>query len=333
MRSAALACFLLCLSLMTPVLALEANAWQTWRDRFLAADGRVIDTGQGGVSTSEGQGYGLLLAAAAGDAARFERIWRWTRGHLATRPDGLLAWRYHPERGVEDDNAATDGDLLVAWALARGAQRFGRQEYRSEAQKMAAAIRRRLVVETAWGPVLKAAPAGFDRPEGPVVNLSYWIFPAFAELARIDPDPVWQGLQASGLKLLRLARFGRWGLPPDWLLLADPLRPVPERPARFGYDALRIPLYLAWAGVEAPDLLDPFRAFWRDWACTGRLPAWTDFGQDAIDAWGEFAGVHAIARLLGVEARGYRPQRLETLDYYPATLVLLAGLAGREGTR
>jgi endo-1,4-beta-D-glucanase Y len=333
MRHALLAWWLLGLSLMSPALALDANAWRTWRDRFLAAEGRVIDTGQGGVSTSEGQGYGLLLAAAAGDATSFERIWDWTRRQLATRPDGLLAWRYHPERGVEDDNAAADGDLLVAWALSRGARRFERPDYRTEAQALAAAIRRRLIVETAWGPVLKAAPAGFERPEGRVVNLSYWVFPAFAELARIDPDPVWQGLQASGLKLLRLGRFGRWGLPPDWLLLTDPLRPAPDKPARFGYDALRIPLYLIWASNAAPDVLTPFQAFWRDWACTGRLPAWTDFDQDAIDAWGEFAGVHAIARLLGVEARGYRPPRLETLDYYPATLVLLARLAGREGAR
>ncbi len=333
MRFALLAWWLLGLSLISPALAQDANAWQTWRNRFLAADGRVIDTGQGGVSTSEGQGYGLLLAAAAGDATSFERMWDWTRRHLATRPDGLLAWRYHPRRGIEDDNAAADGDLLVAWALSRGARRFERPDYRTAAQALAAAIRRHLVVETAWGPVLKAAPAGFERAEGLVVNLSYWVFPAFAELARIDPDPVWQRLPASGLKLLRLGRFGRWGLPPDWLLLTDPLRPAPDKPARFGYDALRIPLYLAWAGIEAPELLDPFQAFWRVWACTGRLPAWADFDQDAIDAWGEFAGVHAIARLLGVEARRYRPPRLETLDYYPATLVLLAQLAGREGAR
>ncbi len=40
------------------------RAWSEFRTRFLTADGRVVDTGNQGVSHSEGQGYGLLLAAA-----------------------------------------------------------------------------------------------------------------------------------------------------------------------------------------------------------------------------------------------------------------------------
>lgn len=329
MRGLALGLLLVCLT--TAACALDSASWQAWRARFVTADGRVVDTGQGGVSTSEGQGYGMLLAVAAGDAVSLDRLWTWTRTHLARRTDGLLAWRYHPERGVEDDNAAADGDLLVAWALARAADRFGRPDYRQEAQALAAAVRRQLVVQTAWGPVLKPAPAGFDRAEGLVVNLSYWVFPALDTLASVDPDPVWPALRESGLRLLRLARFGRWGLPPDWLQLTDPLRPAPGWPARFGYDALRIPLHLIWAGVRDEALLAPYRAYWGAYACTGRLPAWTDFDQDAVDAWGGFAGVPAIAALLKVQIKNATNPRIETLDYYPATLLLLARLAAREG--
>ena len=322
---------LLLASLTTAVQALDDALWQDWRARFVTAEGRVIDTGQGGVSTSEGQGYGMLLATAAADAASFDRMWTWTRRHLAVRPDGLLAWRYHPERGIEDYNAATDGDLLVAWALARASERFRREEYRDQARALASAIRRYLVVQTAWGPVLKPAPFGFDRAEGLVVNLSYWVFPALEALARIDPDPTWAALRESGFRLLRSARFGHWGLPPDWLLLADPLRPAPGWPARFGYDAVRVPLYLVWAGVRDEALLAPYRAFWGAYACTGRLPAWTDFDLAAVDAWGGFAGAHAIAALLGIHRPSTERPRLEDLDYYAATLLLLAQLAAQEG--
>jgi endoglucanase len=49
--------------------------------------GRVVDTAKGLISHSEGQGYGLLLAVAAGDRSTFDRIWGWTRANLAVRKD------------------------------------------------------------------------------------------------------------------------------------------------------------------------------------------------------------------------------------------------------
>jgi endoglucanase len=53
------------------------------RPPFLASDGRIVDTGNGGISHSEGQGYGLLVAEAAGDRASFDRLWHWTDAHLS----------------------------------------------------------------------------------------------------------------------------------------------------------------------------------------------------------------------------------------------------------
>jgi endoglucanase len=92
--------------------------WRSYAARFIAPEGRVIDNANGGVSHSEGQGYGMLLAAKAGDAARFDALWRWTAHTLQIRKDGLLAWKWDPAaKAVTDTNNATDGDILVAWAL------------------------------------------------------------------------------------------------------------------------------------------------------------------------------------------------------------------------
>ena len=68
-------------------------AWQAFEARFVDQSGRVIDDANGGISHSEGQGYGLILALAADDRASFERIWSFTQTELLLRDDGLAAWR------------------------------------------------------------------------------------------------------------------------------------------------------------------------------------------------------------------------------------------------
>ncbi len=77
----------------------------------------MIDRTNGGVSHSESQGYGMLLAVAANDRAAFEAIWAWTQAHLYVRGDNLASWKWDPAATphVADPNNATDGDLLIAW--------------------------------------------------------------------------------------------------------------------------------------------------------------------------------------------------------------------------
>lgn len=307
------------------------SAWDDWKATYLSPEGRVTDTGQRNISHSEGQGFGMLLATAARDAAAFERMWTWTRQQLAVRNDGLLAWRWEPGRGVTDLNTATDGDLFVAWALQRAAERFNQPAYRTAAVALAQAVRAQLVVEgTPWGVVLKAGVEGFATPQGQVVNLSYWVFPALDALDRIDPHPHWAALTTSGLRLTEVARFGRWGLPPDWLLLVNPLQPDPSRPPRYGYDAARVPLYLHWAGHASAARLEGFNRFWTHFRCDAFLPGWTQLTDNAIDSYGADPGVAAIRTLVST---GKAPtQRLPAAaqSYYSATLGLLVDAAAQE---
>ena len=105
---------------------LNAQLWMNYRSRFVSDNGRVVDTANNMISHSEGQGYGMLLAVAARDRAGFERIWNWTRANLMVRDDQLIAWRWEPNArpAVADMNNATDGDILVAWALAEAAEQW-----------------------------------------------------------------------------------------------------------------------------------------------------------------------------------------------------------------
>src|SRR6185503_11012707 len=116
---------------------------------------------------------------------------------------------------------------------------------------------------------------GFAKDGGVTVNLSYWVFPALQDLNDLDPAPEWPELIESGLSLLRSGRFGRWQLPADWLRLADTLETAPDFKPRFGYDAVRIPLYLIWAGLDTPDNLGPFNEFWGHFRFARFVPPWT----------------------------------------------------------
>ncbi|MCJ2082089.1 glycosyl hydrolase family 8 [Methylobacterium sp. J-090] len=219
--------------------------------RFVTAEGRVVDDYNGGISHSEGQGYGMLAAALSGNREAFDRIWSWTRDTLFVREDGLAAWRWdpHAEPHVTDRNNATDGDLLIAWALIEGGERW-HGSYAAEGRRIADAVAQRMVFAVGPKRFLRPAAVGFgaeDRADGPVVNLSYWVFPALVRLAAADPAGPWTKLIDGGLDLLEASRFGPARLPSDWISVAGSPSPSEREPARFGYDAVRIPLYLAWA--------------------------------------------------------------------------------------
>ena len=143
-------------------------------------------------------------------------------------------------------------------------------------------------------------------------------------------------MEQDGLWLLEQARFGRNDLPADWVEVDAQANVTPAQgwPARFSWDAVRVPLNLAWAGeTDAPALV----ASNRFWNVTARssFPAWTDLNSGAPAPYAANAGVVAVATL-GAMSQGRLPagadmpgQRLAT-DYYSASLALLARIASQE---
>jgi endoglucanase len=317
----------------------QEAVWRTFKERFLRDDGRIVDDGNGGVSHSEGQGYGLILAEANHDQDSFNRIWKWTDTKLRRRGDRLFAWRWKPGFfGAQvDQNDATDGDLLIAWALCRAASTWQNPAFRDASAEIACEIRQKLIRASKFGPVLLPGTEGFEKPEGLIVNLSYWVFPAFRELAKIDPAADWPMLEQSGLKLIGAARFSSFDLPPDWLLIgndsvdiADGFEPV------YGYNAARIPLYLAWAGIGPAKYYHPFRQIGR---LTGDAlpPARVFLPAGKFSEEPALPGMRAIYDLIAGDG-DLQPATLHpsygnanaTEPYFSVSLGLLANCAGEE---
>lgn len=322
------------------------RGWADYKGRFMAADGRVVDDANGDVSHSEGQGYAMLLAAAAGDDVAFARLWGWTSRELYRRPDGLASWRWLPNTTphVADANNATDGDILIAWALLRASQRWNSPDYRDASRRIALAVGRHATFETRFGLALKPGASGFDAAgmaDGPVVNLSYWVFPAFAALPDVAPEVDWAGLTKTGLALIAAARFGPGDLPTDWVSLKGAPAPARAFPHEFGYNAVRVPLYLAWGGVGTPELYAPFLRLARD----GAVPAVIDVATGLPGTPLREPGYRAVFDLAACAAGPPNGARSDptgvitrpdpdgsdhTEHYYPSSLRLLAALAAED---
>ena len=302
---------------------LRGSDWQSYKQRFVSPDGRVIDTGNGNVSHSEGQGFGMILAFAAEDRAAFASMWSWTKTHLSRTDTGLLAWRFDPAQSepVKDPNNATDGDLLIAWALLNAAEAWNMPKYAQQSQSLRAAILREACTSHAGRRVLLPGRLGFVADGVATLNPSYYVWPALDAFARLEP--LWNDVISDGADLIGAAAFGSWGLPTDWIQIdaAGLVQPAAGRPARFGFDAVRVPLYLILSGRTAE--LVRFSRYWRETEKAGGWPAWIDVTSGAVAPYAASDGVKAVAYSV-LDRKPSTPQSTE--DYYSESLRLLTNL-------
>lgn len=328
-----LACGILPLRAQMSSSSIPPDAWVNYMNRFVDDSGRVVDTANGGISHSEGQGYGMLLAFLAGDRSNFERIWSFTRTELLIRDDGLAAWRWDPNSTphVTDVNAASDGDLLISYALARAGRNWNHQPYIDSATKIAKAIGKSLLVRSGSRLVLLPGISGFnvaDRKDGPILNLSYWIFEAFPVMAQLAPEYKWADVSNAGLELLAIARLGPARLPPDWIAApaGGPVSVAEGFPPVFGYNSLRISLYLLRAGIRDAETLESFRRSWL--VENGGSPAIVDIPTGRVLTQLTEPGYRMLGAVLAC-ALSSTPipedlRRFEPTLYYPSTLFLLS---------
>ena len=197
--------------------------YQSFLDRFVQADGRVIDHSVPQAhSTSEGQSYGMLFALIAGDAATFERLWRWSVANLAGGDitSRLPAWQWGKKPdgtwGVLDPNAASDGDLWFAYGLLEAGRIWHRKDYVQDARSLMARIVKDEVADLpGLGKMLLPGPQGFARPDNLWrLNPSYMPIPLLRRLAAEDKTGPWTEIASNTARMI--TETSPKGFNPDW---------------------------------------------------------------------------------------------------------------------
>lgn len=319
-----------------------APVWAAWKAAFLQGDGRVVDRLQQNASHSEGQGYGALLATEFDDHEAFRRIYDWSEQRLSVRGDGLLAWRYltGQTNPVPDLNNASDGDLFYAWAMVRAAQKFNDRTYLTRALRTARALAETCIRPSlANGDEMIFLPAaqGFVHESRIVFNPSYIMPLAMREVAAatgvVELARTAQNAEAI---LLRLAQSGPV---PDWVqVTADGYATTPDFSANTGYEAMRVPLFLVWSGMNRhPAVTQMQRLYDRNVQPGVPVPTIFDPLSGAVLEASNDPGYRALAAFISCaggagQAGSLMPPFDPNQPYYPATLQMFAMIAANQVT-
>jgi endo-1,4-beta-D-glucanase Y len=243
------------------------GAWRTFVQRFVQADGRVIDySTPAQQTTSEGQSYALFFALVANDRASFDKLLGWTRANLAgnqfdaqnlRRP--AWQWGKKPDGsyGVLDPNSASDSDLWIAYDLLQAGRLWRNPAYTQLGQALAERIAHDEVANLpGLGPMLLPGAQGFSNGNVTRLNPSYLPLPVLRALAHEVPDGPWAKLADNAYQFVKTV--SPQGFAPDWAAWQNGRFVVDPKNGDVGsYDAIRV--YL-WAGLASP--ADPLAKPW-----------------------------------------------------------------------
>ncbi|MDQ0314154.1 glycosyl hydrolase family 8 [Amorphus orientalis] len=236
-------------------------AFLVYRESFIKDDGRVYDPQNNGITHSESQGYGMMLALLGDDRPTFDRIWNFAKTRMR-RPDGLFSWKYEPGRGITDRNNATDGELFMGTALALAAIRWNDPIYARDAEIIADTVGRKLILN--YGGYTLLLPGEWARPtrHNPVaiVNMSYFIPITLQMFEGLAPQHPWETVYHDSLRILDDMIHP----PSDWTAINSHGEPNPARgfKPKFSYDAVRIPMYLLQADMTHQKTSDILNTVW-----------------------------------------------------------------------
>jgi cellulose synthase (UDP-forming) len=228
--------------------------WSFYKHTYIA-DGRVVSLDEGGITTSEGQGYAMLRAVWSNDRRTFTAVWDWTKRHLQ-RGDRLFAWKWNGR--VLSPNSATDADTDIALALILAARRFSVPAFEREALEILDAIWRTEILQV--GRRYYVTAGNWAVPdEYPTIHVAYLAPYAYQVFASVDDRHPWKRLVDSSYEVLHWIYFDqKLPLPPDVVFVDKATgrlrlqQPRTGTSGSFSYDAFplfwRVALDASWFG-------------------------------------------------------------------------------------
>lgn len=178
-----------------------AQAYARWTANFVR-DNRIIAPEQDNITTSEAMGYGMMIAAAMGDKAAFDKF----HAYVNTRLDdkGLMHWSSASSQG-----SASDGDIDIAYALLMANVQWPSGGYATAANTFAS----RILMHDIQSNVVRG---GSNFPQSPF-NPSYFAPAAFRAFGTSFAAAITEGYRLVGLNVNDQTR----GIPTDWASATD----------------------------------------------------------------------------------------------------------------
>lgn len=279
------------------------QSWQAYQERFIQADGRVIDRESEDRTTSESQAYALLRSVLMDDRTTFDRVLQWSENNLqrrkpdGTRQDQLWSWRWGKNAQGNwttlDANFASDADLDAITALILATRRWREPKYQQMAEAKLQDLWNLSTLSVGAGGTRYFLPGPKDvfqpQPDQLYLNPSYLAPYAFRLFAQVDPEHNWLSLVDSSYDVLnRSAALSKLNLPSNWVMLNpatgdfQPMKSTSPLQSIYSFDAYRVWWRVAWdaAWFDEPRaeqfLQQHLQSLKTEWRSDQEIPAQID---------------------------------------------------------
>ena len=206
-------------------------------------------------STSEGHGYGMMITVLMAGydleaKANFDAMLRYYKKHVCkTNADyRLMIWAQDKNFNDQSDDAATDGDMDIAYSLILADRQWGSQDsinYLDLAKKMLNAIAKYEINKDIFS--IKLGNAIEDASSGDYYSMrtSDFMPSHFRSFLKITNDPIWEKIIDSNYStILKMqSTFSPLpGLVPDYMVhLNKNAKPHSGEKGRYEFNACRVP--------------------------------------------------------------------------------------------